>query len=120
MNKRIRKKKCIGEFKELAFPLEAKYDKLTPETADDFVDKIIEKVQELNMTCGGTFDLDHFDLFVVAGRINTNEAERKQQLIDFIKALPGMGDLIAGEFIDAWYSPIEDDTCGCGCHHDHE
>ena len=61
MNKRIRKKKCLGEFKELAFDLTATYAKLEPEAADELVDKILAKADELNMTCGGTFNLDNCD-----------------------------------------------------------
>lgn len=119
MNKRIRKKKCIGEFKELAFSLKASYEKLTPESADDLVEKILGKIQELGMTCGGTFDLDHFDLFIVTGRIHTEEAERRQKLLGFIQSLPGMGSASAGEFVDAWYSPIEqEEACSCGHCHD--
>lgn len=119
MNKRIRKKKCIGEFKELAFSLEASYEKLTPENADEMVEKILDKVHDLNMTCGGTFDLDHFDLFVVTGRIHTDEEKRRAELIDFIKAISGIKDLKAGDFVDAWYSPIQHDEeeCCCGHHH---
>ena len=37
MNKRIRKKKCRGEFQELAFNLTATYAKLSPETADELL-----------------------------------------------------------------------------------
>lgn len=72
------------------------------------------------MSCGGTFELDHCDLYVVTGRINTNEAERKGKLVEFFRSLPGVEKVEAGEFFDAWYTPIEDD-CGCGCHdHEHE
>ncbi len=120
MNKRIRKKRRCGEFKELAFNLTATYAKLTEENADEFVDKILEKAGELNLSCGGTFDLDKCDLYVIAGRINTNEAERKDKLVAFFKEVPGVEKVEAGEFVDAWYTPIElDDDCGCGCH-DHE
>lgn len=121
MNKRIRKKKCVGEFKELAFQLAAKYNKLTPETADEFVEKLLGKAKELDMICGGSFDLDNFEFYVITGRINTRNEERKQQLVEFVKSLPGMDSVEAGEFVDAWYTPIENDCeCECGCEdHDH-
>ena len=120
MKKRIRKKKCIGEFKELAFRLTAKYAKLTPENADGILSQILEKGKELGLLCGGTFEADHFDFYIVTGRINTRNGERRQEMADFVKALPGMESVEAGEFVDAWYSPIEDE-CGCGCgDHDHE
>ena len=104
----------------LTMLLTALLEKLTPETADDMVEKILDRVHELDMTCGGTFDLDHFDLFVVTGRIHTEEEKRKAELIGFIKAFPGMKDLKAGDFVDAWYSPIrhEEDECCCGHHHE--
>lgn len=121
MKKRIRKKKCIGEFKELAFRLTAKYAKLTPETADEILSRILEKGKELGLLCGGTFEADHFDFYVVSGRINTRNEERRQEMVEFVKTLPGMESVEAGEFVDAWYSPIENDCdCGCGCEgHDH-
>lgn len=117
MKKRIRKKKCIGEFKELAFHLSAKYGKLETEAANEFLSRILEKGNELGLLCGGTFEADHFDFYVVSGRINTRNEERRQEMVAFVKSLPGVESVEAGEFVDAWYTPIEDD---CGCEdHDH-
>ncbi len=121
MNKRIRKKKCLGEFKELAFDLTATYAKLEPEAADELVDKILAKAGELNMTCGGTFNLDNCDLLFATGRIRTNEAERKDKMVEFFRSIPGVEKVEASDFFDACYTPVEDDECGCGCHdHDHD
>ena len=114
MNKRIRKKKCLGEFKELAFDLTATYAKLEPEAADELVDKILAKAGELNMTCGGTFNLDNCDLLFATGRIRTNEAERKDKMVEFFRSIPGVEKVEASDFFDACYTPIEDDECGCG------
>ena len=122
MNKRIRKKKHVGEFKELAFSLDATYEKLTPEDADKMLEKILDMSEELDLVCDGLIDLDHFGFYVLAGRINTGEAERKQKLIDFLRGLPGMKEVKAGEFVDPWYTPIEhehDEECCC-CGHSHE
>lgn len=120
MNKRIRKKKCRGEFQELAFNLTATYAKLSPETADEFVDKILDKAGELSISCGGTFDLDHCDLFAVTGRIHTNEAERKEKFLAFIRELPGVEKVEGGEFVDAWYTPITSEECSCEGDHHHD
>ncbi len=121
MKKRIRKKKCIGEFKELAFHLSAKYGKLETEAANEFLSRILEKGNELGLLCGGTFEADHFDFYIVSGRINTRNEERRQEMVAFVKSLPGVESVEAGEFVDAWYTPIEDDCCcDCGCEdHDH-
>ena len=115
MKKRIRKKKCIGEFKELAFHLSAKYGKLETEAANEFLSRILEKGNELGLLCGGTFEADHFDFYVVSGRINTRNEERRQEMVAFVKSLPGVESVEAGEFVDAWYTPIEDDCC---CDHE--
>ena len=42
-------------------------------------------------------------------------------MVAFVKSLPGVESVEAGEFVDAWYTPIEDDCCcDCGCEdHDH-
>ncbi len=122
MKKRIRKKKCLGEFKELAFRLTAKYSRLTAESANEVLSRILEKGKELGLLCGGTFEADHLDFYVVSGRINTRNEERRQEMMDFLKSLPGMESVEAGEFVDAWYTPIEDESCcDCGCgDHDHD
>ena len=71
------------------------------------------------MTCGGTFNPDNCDLLFATGRIRTNEAERKDKMVEFFRSIPGVEKVEASDFFDACYTPIEDDECGCGCH-DHE
>ncbi len=122
MKKRIRKKKCIGEFKELAFPLKAGFHAMTTEAADEFLARILEKAASLDLVCGGTFELDHLDFYVVTGRVNTNNEERKETFVAYLKDSPGVESVDAGAFVDAWYTPIEEE-CDCGCgehHHEHK
>jgi uncharacterized protein YggL (DUF469 family) len=103
MKKRLRKKKCIGEFAEMGFELKATYPEMNDEQLDAFMAKVMGKVGEFGMYCGGGFFIDGLDLFVCTGKVNTDEAARKEQFVEWFKgALDGI-EVTAGDLVDANY-----------------
>ncbi len=107
MKKRLRKKTRRGEFKELGFLLTATYEeKADLDTLCDFADQVTDKLEELGIDASGYFDFAEFDLMANTGRPDTDEAARRQQAIDFVKALPGVTDVNATELVDAWHNKL--------------
>lgn len=107
MKKRLRKKLYRGEFKQLGFVMTATYEeKADMDTLGAFVDEILAKFEELNLDGSGYFDFADFDVLVNTGSPDTDEAARRQQAIDFVKALPGVKEVNASELVDAWHNSL--------------
>lgn len=103
MKKRLRKKKCIGEFAEMGFELKATYPEMTDEQLDAFMAKVMAKVGEYDMYCGGGFFIDGLDLFICTGKVNTDEAARKEQFETWLKGFVEGIEIAAGDLVDANY-----------------
>ncbi len=102
MKKRLRKKKCVGEFQEMGFQLDATYPEHSEAELDALMDQFLLKIEELGMYCGGGFCKDRLDLFVCTGRIGTGEAERREALVAYLNGIDGI-KAEAGELVDANY-----------------
>ena len=104
MNKRLRKKKHVGEFKELGFDL---LGELRPGTSDDVVDafvgRLVRAVEARKLGFGGGGRDGKFVGFVTRmGRGSASEDDRTA-LGAF---LAGEGDIVrheVGVLRDAWY-----------------
>ncbi len=107
MKKRLRKKTHRGEYKELGFVLTATYEeKADMEALYAFVDQLTDKFDELGLDISGYFDFSDFDILVNTGSPNTDEAERRDQAIAFVKSLPGVTEVNASELVDAWHNDL--------------
>ena len=107
MKKRLRKKTHRGEFKELGFVMTANYEeKPDMDALCDFVDLLTDKFDELGMDVSGYFDFCDFDIMVNTGSPDTDEAARRRQAIDFVKAQPGVLKVEASELVDAWHNTL--------------
>ena len=103
MKKRLRKKKCIGEFAEMGFELKATFPEMDEEKLDALLRQAMNKAGEYDLYCGGGFFVDGLDLFVCTGRVNTDEANRKEQFISWLKGAVEGIEVSAGELVDANY-----------------
>lgn len=103
MKKRLRKKLHRGEFQELGFFLKVKYAEMPDEEFDRFIDGVIDKIGSLGLECGGRFDVTELELFVTTGLVNTDEASKRQAVLDFMNSLPGVTSVEGSDFTDAWY-----------------
>lgn len=107
MNKRLRKKKRVGEFKELGFELRGN---LRPAISDDeieaFVDRLIDVVEARELAFGGGAGRDDkLDGFVThMGRGSATEDDRAA-LAAFLKGDAAVVRHEVGGLRDAWYQP---------------
>lgn len=107
MKKRLRKKTHRGEFKELGFVMTATYEeKPDMDALCAFVDEVTGKFEELGLDVSGYFDFAEFDIMINSGKPGTDEAARRQQAIDFVKAASGVTEVNAGELVDAWHNSL--------------
>ena len=107
MKKRLRKKTHRGEFKELGFVMTAEYDeKPDMESLCEFADQLMDKLEELGMDVTGYFDFSDFDVLLNTGRPGSDEENRRNQAIEFVKAQPGIRNVEAGELVDAWHNDL--------------
>jgi uncharacterized protein YggL (DUF469 family) len=105
MKKRLRKKKHIGEFKELGFLLEAKLNLQTDEELDRFNDEFLDYIEKENMHIGGGMGMDDLSLYVCTGVVNTGNAEARENLISWMDKHENVTEVNAGELKDAYYCP---------------
>ncbi|MBZ4417867.1 YggL family protein [Myxococcus sp. RHSTA-1-4] len=116
MNKRLRKKKRGGEFKELGFEL---FGDLRPDVSDDdieaFVDRLIVVVEARKLAFGGGGGRDEkFEGFVTRmGRGSATEDDRTV-LAAFLAGDDAIVRHEVGALRDAWYQPSVDVEGGRG------
>ena len=112
MNRRLRKKKRVGEFKELGFELRGD---LRPALAgaelelDAFVDRLIDVVEKRKLAFGGSARLDGF--VTRMGRGSATEDDRAA-LAAFLEGDAAVVRHEVGALRDAWYQPSEEGGLG--------
>jgi uncharacterized protein YggL (DUF469 family) len=105
MNRRLRKKKRVGEFKELGFELQ---DDLRPgisgEHVEAFIDRLIDVVEARQLAFGGGAGRDcKLDGFVTRmGRGSATEEDRAA-LAAFLEGDDAVVRHEVGALRDAWY-----------------
>ncbi len=108
MKKRLRKKTHRGEFKELGFALHADYEAFEDyDSLYDFIDELLFGTEKLGADVGGNFDFAECDLAINVGQTGPHLEERRNAVIEFIKAMPGVKQVEAGELVDAWYGNLD-------------
>lgn len=105
MNKRLRKKKRIGEFQELGFEVLADLrDGLSPNEFDAFLDRWISAVEgrQLAFGGGGGHDEKFEGFFARAGRGSASDEDRAM-LAAFLESDAAVIRHEVRELRDAWY-----------------
>lgn len=103
MNKRLRKKKHVGEFREDGFYIKAQLSFLkndSPE-CDKFVDDLIEFVESKNLYIGGGVGTET-DVFCTRYKGSCTEDDR-QTVSEYLKNHPLVIRFKVGPLVDAWY-----------------
>ncbi len=107
MNKRMRKKKHRGEFREFGFDFIIRHIPMDDDSLLAFHDKLFEMEERFQIYSGGGTDDDVYSGFMSASwRV---DVERQKAL--FHAALTAMPEVTAVEFgenTDAWYGPFSD------------
>ena len=109
MNKRLRKKKHRGEFKEIGFDFKISFTPICDDEQHfEMIDNIYMLIEQHGFYAGGGCDESSFDgcMSVFSWRINADEMKRK--LFDALQALPGVLSVEFGSNHDAWYGPFSE------------
>lgn len=107
MNKRIRRKKRLGEFREYAAPIAIKITAGTD--MENFLNEFLTDAIEANACCiGGGGDDEHFEGFVELGQATENPEMKLEKIVAWLNAKPEVEKVVTGKLTDAWYGPFED------------
>ena len=107
MKKRLRKKKHLGEFKEIGFDFKICFTPIfEDEKHIEMINNIYLLVEQHGFTAGGSCTKESFDgyMAVLSWRINANEMKEKLQ--SALLSLPEVTSVFFGENTDAWSEPF--------------
>ena len=102
MKKRLRKKRCVGEFREFFFELTCD---LLPGTQEQFLDEFIAEVERMKLCTGGPCEMEtsasgYLQMIITGlGRKSPTEDQR-QHLLAWLTARPETVDCKAGPLTD--------------------
>ncbi len=109
MKKRLRKKKRLGEFQEFGFYLDAEYDEIKDESKfDDFIDRVLDMIEDNGFVCGGKFLEEQFDGFLSLSNPSLELESQKKALLESLKSISEIKKAEVSENVDAWYGPFRD------------
>ncbi|HEY9273421.1 50S ribosome-binding protein YggL [Achromobacter sp.] len=108
LNARQRKKRRLGEFRELCFDVKITFkEPLAAPSYDAWWEAVIDLVESRQLLIcglGGRLPLRETDgIVVAAGRGSPSEEDRKALLVG-LQALPEVAGIELGDFYDAWYA----------------
>jgi hypothetical protein len=101
MNKRLRKKKHLGEFKELCFELSFKLNVESDSIKDRFMDEFISLIEDNNLICCGGYSKD-FSFCIAKNKGSCNE-DHQQIILNWLNNKSIVTNIIVGKLVDAWY-----------------
>lgn len=104
MNRRQRKKRRLGEFRELGFELRFRTpDAWTDQERNGFWDACIECMEALGLAVGGGTGRC-WDVFVTSASERASVMpEQRQALLDWFEDQAVVSDVRAGDLEDAWH-----------------
>ena len=107
MNKRLRKKKHVGEFTEWGRQLIVTRNR--KEEFDEFLDAFIEEAIEANgCYCGGGGSDDKLDLIVELGRRSDDPDARMNRITTWLGERSDVQAWKVGEEFDLWHGDFKD------------
>ena len=104
MNKRLRKKLRVGEFRELGFELRLSLvPGLTEGAVEDALDDFIgDAIEDQDLAVGGGFG-EHWNFFVTSMKPGSVTEEQRAAVIAWLEKDPRFTNVQASPMIDAWY-----------------
>jgi uncharacterized protein YggL (DUF469 family) len=109
MRKRLRKKKRIGEFKELAFPIAFRLNSsMDEEAVDAFITDLVAAVEARNLAFVGS---GHHEWYGSLGCLSRGSATTEDQTFvnELLTADKRVEDVVIGPLRDAWHGDSESD-----------
>ena len=105
MNKRLRKKLRLGEFRELGFELRMTLvsdlsEGAVQDALDDFINDAIE---DQDLAVGGGFG-ETWNFFVTRMRPGSVTEAERDAVVAWVKADPRFASVEVSPLLDAWYS----------------
>ena len=97
MKKRLRKKLHVGEYADMYFTMTGKFTGVEDDKADDLYTEIFQMVADCGCCLNGMISPDEFDLEVITGVIDTDNAARREALIAKFKAHANVSEVNASE-----------------------
>ena len=88
MKKRFRKKFAVGEFYRPWFAICAEIQPMAEGDQADFVSRFIAAAEAQGMVCEGAIGDTDLEVAFDTGRVDTGNAERRQQFLDLINSWP--------------------------------
>ncbi len=109
MNKRLRKKKHYGEYRELGFHIEIRYESgYLHDHEDDCFNQFIDELDRTGFETGGGWSDSTYDGFVSVRDSRVDIDLKKPELLENIRRQPGVISVNAGENTDAWHGSFPD------------
>lgn len=111
MNKRLRKKLRIGEFRELGFELRLTLvpdlsEGAVQEALDDFM---CDAIEDQDLAVGGGFG-EHWNFFVTSMRPGSVTDEQRERVLGWLEKDPRFARVEASPMMDAWYQTWDFDA----------
>ena len=108
MNKRLRKKKRIGEFRELGFRVQFETPGLNKEQTDALCDRwLAEAIESQGLICGGACGPVEWDGFVQLDHRGSATDEHRQAVTKWLESQTSVKKVQVSPLIDAWYGPFD-------------
>jgi uncharacterized protein YggL (DUF469 family) len=103
MRRRLRKKKHLGEFKQLGFDMEGDLRPDLPRPEEDaFIERLLQFVEARDLGFGGSVGRGAFGGFVSRDRGSSTEDDRTA-CATFLESDPAVMRHEVGALRDAWY-----------------
>ena len=107
MNRRLRKKKHVGEFTKWGRQIIVKRNR--KDGFDEFLDAFIDEAIEANgCYCGGGGKEDQLDVVVELGRSTGDLEARSQKVTAWLDARSDVESHSVGDLFDLWHGPFQD------------
>ena len=105
MRKRLRKKLCLKEFKQLGFEINGTFKRdLTEEEQEDFYSFfILEIIEKNNLEVGGGFYANEFFVFAVDAKYKNKTAEKREIVKQELEKHELIKEFQLGDLKDLWY-----------------
>jgi uncharacterized protein YggL (DUF469 family) len=102
VNKRLRKKKHLREFKELCFEISWKSESESDDIKDQLMNDFVSLIEKNNLICCGGYSKEEFSFCIAKNKGSCTE-EHQQIIINWLNNNSNIIDLIVGKLVDAWY-----------------
>lgn len=104
MNKRMRKKCRVGEYRELGFELHVVLrSEASAADYDRFVDQLVDEVERAGLACGGGGVVPNFTGFVTRAKRGSVTEEQRGAFADAVQKVPKVLEPKVGPLVDAWH-----------------